>query len=885
MNTAMTSLPRGTVSFIFTDIEGSTRLWQDHEEVMHRAYLRHDAILEAAIAANHGVRFKTIGDAFQVAFPTARDAVRAACEAQRALATEPWEEPVVIRVRMAIHAGAVDPEVTGDYRSPILNRLGRLLGAGHGGQVILSQTAMELCRDALPPGVSLIDLGEHRLKDLARPERIYQLAGPGLAASFPALKTIDRRPHNLPVQPTPFVGRSSDVEALCSSMRRDSVRLLTITGPGGIGKTRIGLQVGAELLDDYVDGVFLVELAPVMQADLVPHAIASALKVNEIPGEPLMVTLKHRLQDTRTLLLLDNFEHLVAAAPLTTEMLAACPHLKILVTSRLRLRVRGEHTLPLAPLDVPVVRGTETLEELTRHDSMRLFVERAQEVNPGLSLSPEAVQAMAGICAQLDGLPLAIELAASRTRIFPPGAMLARLTSRLPLLTGGPRDAPQRQQTLRNTILWSYDLLNNVEQQLFRHLSMFLGGASLDALTAVTGMDTWDFIDALESLVDHSLVKQVGDGEEPRYLMLETIREFGLEQLSQAGEVDALAERHAQHWATLADQFPDHFGTSEYEKWIARVAIEQDNMRAALRWAFDHDPKVLFRILHAMGGFWQYQGNLGEAISWLVQSKQVITDPVDRARILAHLAMLAQLVGDYDLAESAALEALALFRETNGTVGIVSMLQVAGYAAHLHGDIAQSQDMLGESVAAARELGQVFELCEALNYFGFVLYLQGEYERARPLLEEAVERGRDKMMDEGFSNILHSLGEVCRAMHDVRGAARAYREGLASERRILYHFGTMQLLGGVGILAADQGYAADSVRILAAERVLRSRMQFGLGPDILEDYADARSQAESLLDADAFRAAECEGEGLTFEEAIARANAVVDAILEHQAPG
>jgi predicted ATPase len=780
---------------------------------------------------------------------------------------------------MAIHSGAVDPEISGDYRSPVLNRLGRLLGAGFGGQVILSQTTAELCRDSLPPGVSLIDLGEHRLKDLSRPERIYQLGDPGLPAEFPALKTMDRRPNNLPIQPTPFVGRTQEVESLCAMLQRDPVRLVTVTGPGGIGKTRIGLQSAAELLDEYPAGVFCVELAPIVSTDLLPNAIAATLNLHDVPGEPVMTTLKHRLHDDRLLLLLDNFEHLAPAAPLVGELLASCPQIKVLVTSRLRLRIRGEHAFPLAPLDVPNPESPVSFEELTDHDSVRLFVERAKEINPAFVATPENAPVIASICARLDGLPLAIELAASRTRMLPPAALLHRLTSRLPLLTGGPRDAPERQQTLRGAILWSYDLLSEQERHLFRHLSIFRGGAALEAIASITGMDIFDMFDPLEGLVDHSLIRQSETGGEPRYHMLETIREFGNEQLRACGEYEDLARQHATHWAALADRFVDLFGTPTYEQWLKQVAGEQDNMRASLRWSLDHDPKVAYRLLMAMDSFWQIHGNLNEAISWLEQSDGVITDSHDRARVLGHLALLTQMTGDYGKAERSALEALAIFRESGSRQGIVSMLQIAGFAASQRGETSQSQQMLAESVETAREIDNAYELCEALNYFGFILYLQGEYDRARPLLEEAVERGRDALMDEGFLNILHSLGEVCRAQGDITGAARTYREGLTSRTSNLFHFGTVQLLGGVAILAAEQGFAAEAIRIFAAEETLRSGMQLGLSDEVLEDYATARNQARARLDPVLIDQAIEEGSRFTMEHVVAFATSVVDAIL------
>ena len=421
---------------------------------MAAAVDRHLALLDAAIAAHRGIRFKTVGDGVQAAFPTAPQAIAATLDAQRALLAEDWSVGDRLRVRMALHAGDAEPDARGDYLAAPLNRLARLLAVGHGGQVLLTQAVRQLTRGALPAGTELRDLGEHRLRDLLEPEHVYQLLHPELPADFPPLTSLDARSHNLPLQPTPFLGREREVDEVVALLRRPEVRLLTLTGPGGTGKTRLALQAAAELLEDVADGTFFVPLAPLTNAALVPSAIASALAIREDGERALTDRLKEVLAGQELLLVLDNVEHLVEAAPLIGELLGAAPGLQVLATSRTPLRLRAEREYPVPPLGLPRRQPLPPLEELSQSEAVRLFIERAQAVNPDFALDNENALAVAEICWRLDGLPLAIELAAARVRLLPPRALLARLEQRLPLLTGGPRDAPARHRTLRDTIAW-----------------------------------------------------------------------------------------------------------------------------------------------------------------------------------------------------------------------------------------------------------------------------------------------------------------------------------------------------------------------------------------------------------------------------------------------
>src|SRR5829696_6147397 len=573
----MADLPRGTVTFLFTDIEASTALWERDRQAMAVVVARHLALLDVAISAQGGVHFKTVGDAVQAVFPTAPAAVAAALAAQRALITEDWGGDDPLLVRIALHSGEAAPDEHGDYLAAPLNRLSRLLSSGHGGQILLTQTVQQLARGALPAGAELRDLGEHRFRDRLEPERVFQLLHPDLPSEFPGIRTLEAHRHNLPLQLTPLVGREDEVASIQTLITQQGSRLVTLTGPGGTGKTRLALAVAADLSDEFPDGVWFVDLAPLTDPALVLPTLAHTLGLRESGSLSLQDALAAFLATKRSLVVLDNYEHLLAAAQVVSELLTSGPGTTVLVTSREPLRLRGEREVAVAPLAVPGVQHHLSRAGLAQNPAVALFVQQAQAAKADFVLT----DIVATICRHLDGLPLAIELAAARVKVLPPAALLSRLESRLPLLAGGPRDAPARQRTLRDTIAWSHDLLGEEEYILFRRLGVFAGGWMLPAAeTVVNSERSLDVLGGITSLVDKSLARQVDEADgEPRLAMLETIREFAQEQLAASGEEPVTREQHAAWVLALVEQAaPAMYGASQ-RTWWERLDAERPNIR------------------------------------------------------------------------------------------------------------------------------------------------------------------------------------------------------------------------------------------------------------------------------------------------------------------
>jgi len=604
-----------TVAFLFTDIEGSTGLWERFPQSMKGSLERHDAILRDAVEGAAGEVVKTTGDGLMAVFGSARDGVRACLRAQLALANEPWNETGPLRVRMGLHAGEAAGSGS-DHHGPAVNRAARVMAAGHGGQVLLSGAAAALVMDELSDGSTLLDLGEHRLKDLGRPERVFQLVHPGLSASFPPLATTHDRPRDLPVEPSAFVGREAELEQIEELLRNGAVRLLTLLGPGGIGKTRLALRVAANLDDVLDDGVFFVDLEATRGAASVLVAITRSVGLADAGEGSQLDELVSRLKDRRCLVVLDNFEQVIVAAATVARLRDDCPGLKLLVTSREALNVHGEHRFPVPPLTLPEDATTQrSAEQLIGYEAIRLFVERAQAVRPDFRLTDENASAVAEICLRVDGLPLAIELATARIGLFSPEALRDRLGSRLTLLRSAARDLPERQQTLRAAIDWSYQLLDPGEQRLFELLSTF-AGTRVEALETVAGslngrLAGVDALDGLSSLVDKSLLRRAdpGDGE-PRFVMLETIREYATERLDDLPDFGAAARRaHALYFADLIQSQTDELKGAGRARALVTMAAEAENLRLCWRyWVGERDLDRLNSLVDGLWTFYEGQG-------------------------------------------------------------------------------------------------------------------------------------------------------------------------------------------------------------------------------------------------------------------------------------
>jgi len=842
------TLPSGTITFLFTDIESSTQLWEKHPEAMKDALAKHDSLLRKIFESHSGHVFKTVGDAFCVAFASPSDALTASLEAQRALQTESWGE-TPIKVRMALHTGEVEAR-DGDYFGQPLNRVARLLAAEHGGQVLLSQAAYDLVRDHSPDGVTLRNMGERRLKDLIRPERVFQLVAPDLPQDFAPLKTLDYRPNNLPVQATHFIGREKEIAAIKQELLHPEVRLLTLTGIGGTGKTRLALQVAADLLDDFSDGVFFVALAPIGDPVLVVSTIAQTLSVHEAAGRPLLESLKEYLREKHLLLLLDNFEQVITAAPMVGELLNSASHLKVLVTSRELLRIYGARDYPVSPLSLPDPQKLPPLERLTQYEAVRLFIERARAVKPDFGVSNKNAPAVAEICYRLDGLPLAIELAAARVRLLPPQKMLVQLGNRLRFLTSGPRDMPARQQTLRGMIDWSYELLTDSEKLLFRKLAVFVVGCTLEAAESVCNDDGHlDVLNGLQSLMDKSLLRQAEEDGEPRFSMLETIREYAREKLLESGELDTIQERHLNFFLVLAEELEPQLRRERQQEYLDRLEREHDNLHTALEWSGRmHLDGQMLRLDAALCLFWRLRDFWSEARKWFKLMLALDVKPEHEAlrqKILAGAANVAMLSGDLESAEEWARacmessqttgerrrqgevftvlglvawqqnkyaeaqihleQALTLFRQVEDQMGVADAFHWLGHVALEHGDYARARSFFQDSYTRLNDFGDRVSLTLLLNDLGLVSYLQEDYTIARAYNEQDLALCREIGSKLGMARALNQLGDLARCEGDYGRADALYNDSLSLYKEIGFKAPTASVWHNIAHVRLSQG--------------------------------------------------------------------------------
>ncbi|MCE9520624.1 MAG: adenylate/guanylate cyclase domain-containing protein [Verrucomicrobia bacterium] len=742
--------PTGTITFLFSDIEGSTKKWEKQPEAMGVALAAHDRMLREIFESTGGYVFKTIGDAFCVAFDTAQGALAGALESQRALRAADWGAIGELKVRMALHTGAAEQR-DGDYFGQSLNRVARILAAAHGGQVLVSLPTEELVRDHLPPGAHLRHLGEHRLRDLARPEHLYQLVASDLPSEFAGLRSLESVANNLPVQLTNFIGREREMAEVKRLL--GSTRLLTLTGMGGTGKTRLSLQAAADVLDAFPDGVWLVEFATIDDAALVVETVAAALDLRQEAERPLTSTLTSFLRDKNLLLILDNCEHVVAAcARLAEALLRSCPKLRILASSREPLGIAGETAWPVPPLSLPnhwreITAGPDAMERLGEYEAVRLFIERATLARPAFQVTNDNIHLVAQICWRLDGIALAIELAAARIRVLTLQQIVERLDDRFHLLTTGGRNAVPRQQTLRSLIDWSYDLLSDSERRLFRRLAVFARGRTLEAIEGVCsgdGVEQFEVIDLLTQLVDKSLVYVEKTPElGARYFILESIWEYANEKLKEAGDVEAFRIRHLDYYLRFTEEAVPKVCGPEQREWLDIVEHEEFNVRYALDAAAEVPGQVTkgLRLLIATQRFVEVRGLFKEArdvYDKLLAFPEAAPRDAIRAKALAAAGRLAWVADDCPACCRYQEEALAIFRELGDPLGASRALADLGFLAFDRADLPGSNALLEEAAALAAPLDDPRLTAHVQHIRGVLAAANGDFDRALSLDEESL---------------------------------------------------------------------------------------------------------------------------------------------------
>jgi predicted ATPase/class 3 adenylate cyclase len=826
---------------LFSDIEGSTVLLHRLGHLYGEALSAQRALLRAAISEWRGWEMGTEGDSFFVVFASASDAVHCCVAAQRALGGYDWPDGAAVRVRMGLHSGEPSRHEDG-YIGIDVHRAARIAATAHGGQVVMSRITWQLAQPDSTAGLSARDLGFHRLKDIEEPERIFQLAGPGLAGQFPPLKSLGA-PTSLPTPATRLVGRESDLDRLRALIFRPEVRLVTLTGTGGVGKTRLALAAAASLDSAFLQGVFFVALAAVGDAEVMWKAIAGELDVD---GDAPAAVMEH-LRDRQALLVLDNLEQLHGAAEVAAALLAAAPRLVVLATSRRPLHVPGEHELPVPPLDLP---REATVEQVAACAAALLFVQQADMVRPGFAVTAANAADIAAICRRLDGLPLAIELAASRVKLLSPRALLARLGHSL-ALAGADAGRPSRQQTLRATIAWSHDLLIPEHAAVLRRAGVFAGGWDLDALTTVT-LPAGDSLEAAGELMDVSLVTVTeGPDGEPRFGMLEMIRDYALERLAEAGELEGTRRRHAEHYAGLAEGARDQLVGSAQFATLDRLEADYDNLRAALTWslgssAVDPAPDgervaIGLQLVQALGQFWNIRGHAGEGRRWLQRAVDLAADDAGAplASAAHWLGMLLLQHGELDAAVQLFERSLVIWRDLGERDQQARELNSLGGTHRRRRDLDAARSALNRCIAICREVGNEGRLGGALTNLGQTELHADNLDLATELLQEALALHRKHEDSMGAAVDLISLAYIGL----LTGRAREARGLLSGTLDYLASSGDSEAAADVlelaACIAAELGEGPRAACLAGAASALRELVSMPISPeeaDVLEGY-------------------------------------------------
>jgi predicted ATPase/class 3 adenylate cyclase len=910
----MADLPTGTVAFLFTDIQNSTILLERAPRAMDRALQRHHDLLREAIERHDGHVFETLGDAVYAVFAKSSDAVAAAVDGQIAIESEPWAESGRIRVRMGVHTGEVELRENGHYFGVPLFRCARLMSIGHGGQVLLSGVSAAHVCEALPPGCSLKDLGRHRLKDLSQDEHVFQLVHSGLESDFPRLKSLESHPNNLPLQVTSFIGREKEIARVKELLTMS--RLLTLTGTGGSGKTRLAIQAAADLFENYPDGVWFVDLAPLAVPELVPQTVASAIGIREDPGQPILKTVMDALAEKKTLVVLDNCEHIISScARLAESLVRACRAVSVVATSREALLISGETSWQVPPLSAADPECMLPIEQLTQCEAVRLFIDRAEAAKPEFVVNSQNVPTIAQICYRLDGIPLAIELAAARIKVLSPEQIASRLDDRFRLLTGGSRTALPRQQTLLALVNWSYDLLSEDERVLFRRLSVFAGGWTLDAAEQVCAgnpIDAGDILDLLTGLVDKSLVlAEFQPDNSLRYRMLETLRQYGRERLAHAEESGSTLAAHRAYFVRLAEVLEPSLSSATQLEALKRMQQEHDNFRAILS---NPAPNVheeeLLRLAAPLSLFGFYASLWSEEKTWLdtVVSRHQGPPTLNFIRCLAMQGYLTAHLGDADagdailqrardqavqLGSDMALSWVLVWRTiltllrgdfsamastaselTNACVragfewGLALGELATGVAAAMAGRGSQARHLLEAALNRSRQVGDRMWIAFCLTFLAETAASSGDFQVAAQYLAEALPVHRELGSRGSLSVALRVWGHLALLKGDAREAAGYYAEGLSLAVAVGKGTDIAGHLAGLANVAAALARPIDSVRLFGgAEEVRESCHAVATPPEKIVADRTLTALRRKLGEHD-FRSAFQQGRQMSVDEAV-----------------